>query len=212
MVCKSPLKWPVGTPRTKVRKQARFGTNNSRNNGFVGGKRITVHAALERLATELTRLGVTDMDAQVIISTNMKVGISGMILSSQGEPSDPGVVVHWEARGKQRTMSVDIYDRVADNIAAIAAVLDHLRGVERHGGAIVQDQAFTGFDALPPPDDCYKILGANEAVAQSKRTDLRKQYIMDCFRIAARDGHGKGLDMDRLVKARDEALKQLGVA
>jgi hypothetical protein len=208
MVCKTPLKWPAGTPRSKSRKEARFGHKSS--SGY-GSRQLTVTMALDRLMPELHRLGVTDMDAQVVISTNMKVGISGMILSAQGEPADPGVVVHWEARGKQRTMSVDIYDRVADNIAAIAAVLGYLRGVERHGGAIVQDQAFAGFDALPPPDDCWKILGIEKGSASIKRPDVAKQYVMDAFRIAAREGHGNGVDMDRIVKARNEALKQLGV-
>jgi hypothetical protein len=208
MVCKSPLKWPAGTPRSKSRKEARFGHKSS--TGY-GSRALTVSMALDRLMPELQRLGVTDMDAQVVISTNMKVGISGMILSTQSEPADPGVVVHWEARGKQRTMSVDIYDRVADNIAAIAAVLGYLRGVERHGGAIVQDQAFAGFDALPPPDNCWNILAIKELSARVKTPENAKAYVMDAFRIAARDGHGKGLDMDRLVKARDEALKQLGV-
>jgi hypothetical protein len=135
-----------------------------------------------------------------------------MILSTQGEPSDPGVVVHWEAKGKQRTMSIDIYDRVADNIAAVAEVLKHLRGVERHGGAVVQDQAFAGFDALPPPDDCWKILTIDKHTVYGKPPEYRKPYVMDAFRIAVRDGHGNGADMDRLVKARDEALKQLGVS
>lgn len=212
MVCKSPLKWPAGTPRSKSRKEARFGTRPDRGNGFSPSRAITVHGALDRLAVELQRLGVTDMDAQVVISTNMKVGISGMILATQSEPSDPGVSVHWEARGKQRTLSVDIYDRVADNIAAIAAVLGYLRGVERHGGAIVQDQAFAGFDALPPPDDCWKILGLDASVAKAKGPLHKKAYVIDAFRIAAREGHGAGVDMDRLVKARDEALKQLGVS
>ena len=49
-------------------------------------------------------------------------------------------------------MAIDHYDRVADNLAAIAASLAALRAIERHGGAAILDRAFTGFTALPPPD------------------------------------------------------------
>lgn len=144
--------------------------------------------------------------------TAMKTGLRGMTIPDQAQPADPGVVVHWEVGGKERTMAIDIYTRTADNIAAVAEVLKYLRGVERHGGAVVQSQAFAGFDALPPPDDCWKILGIEEKVARAKSSDgYAKAYVMDAFRIAAREGYGRGADMDRLVRARDEALKQLGV-
>jgi hypothetical protein len=172
---------------------------------------LTPPMALDRLADELRHLGVRDVDSDVIIMTAMKPGLRGMTLPDQAQPKDPGVVVHWEAGGKERTMAIDIYNRTADNIAAVAEVLKYLRGVERHGGAVIQSQAFAGFDALPPPDDCWKILGVDKAVTLSKQAQFRRQYVMDAFRIAARDGHAAGSDMDRLVRARDEALKQMGL-
>lgn len=51
-----------------------------------------------------------------------------------------------------RCMAIDRYDRVADNLAAIAATLDAMRAIERHGGAAILDRAFTGFAALDPPE------------------------------------------------------------
>jgi hypothetical protein len=202
MVFKSPLIWPEGTPRCHSRRDALFNK---------GGRSLTPPMALHRLAGELRHLGVRDMDSDVIIMTAMKPGLRGMTLPDQGQPNDPGVVVHWEAGGKERTMAIDIYNRTADNIAAVAEVLKYLRGVERHGGAVIQSQAFAGFDALPPPDDCWKILNIDKSMTVSKQPQFRKQYVMDAFRIAAREGHSKGSDMDRLVRARDEALKQIGV-
>lgn len=203
MVFKSPLIWPEGTPRCPNRRDALFHKDK---------RSLSPPAALDRLQDELRRLGVRDVESNVIIMTAMKTGLRGMTIPDQAQPRDPGVVVHWEVDGKERTMAIDIYNRTADNIAAIAEVLKYLRGVERHGGSVVQDQAFAGFDALPPPDDCWKILGIDKAITLTKQPQFRKQYIMDSFRIVARDGHGQGLDMDRLVKARDEALKQIGVA
>src|SRR5882757_2390972 len=121
MLCKIPLKWPDNTPRTPVRKRALFTQNK---------QQLSPTRALDRLDAELRRLGVTDSDSQVIVMTNMKPAMRGMTISDQSQPRDPGVVVHWDVDGKERTMAVDIYDRTADNIAAIAAVLEYLRGVE----------------------------------------------------------------------------------
>jgi hypothetical protein len=46
-------------------------------------------------------------------------------------------------------MAIDRYTRVADNIAAIAATLEALRAIERHGGGAILDRAFAGFAQLP---------------------------------------------------------------
>jgi predicted metal-dependent phosphoesterase TrpH len=40
---------------------------------------------------------------------------------------------------------------VADNLAAVAATLEAMRAIERHGGAAILERAFTGFIALPAP-------------------------------------------------------------
>jgi len=46
-------------------------------------------------------------------------------------------------------MAIDIYDTVAGNLAAVAATLDAMRAIERHGGAQILKRAFQGFKALP---------------------------------------------------------------
>ncbi len=206
MVFKTPLKWPDATPRTANRRDGRFGAKAASGIGY---RSLTVPQALDRLANELRRLGVTDMESQAIVMTAMKPAFSGATIPDQGQPKDPGVVVRWEVDGKERVMAVDIYNRTADNIAAIAAVLDYLRGVERHGGTFVQQQALSAFDALPPPDSCWKILGIDREVARTKSPPMATQYIKDAFRIAAREGHANGGDMDRLARARDEALAEV---
>jgi hypothetical protein len=207
MVAKSPLKWPTTTPRARSRRDANFSTRDS------GARRsLNIQQALNRLYEELRRIGVKDIDADLVIWTNLKVSaVSGTILD-QGQPTDPGVVVHWEAKGKQRTMAIDIYNRVADNIAAVAEVLKYLRGVERHGGSVIQEQAFAGFDALPPPDSCWKILGLDENKIKSATVADGRQLVLEAFRTLAMDGHqdkGGIMDMGKLTRARDDALAEV---
>jgi hypothetical protein len=37
--------------------------------------------------------------------------------------------------------------------------IEHLRGLERHGGAFMMERAFSGFTALPPPKGHWDTLG-----------------------------------------------------
>lgn len=143
MIAAYPLQWPAGWPRTKSHQQ--------KNGKFKhDGRWITVAAACERVLRELDMLGVGRDD--IVISTNLKTRLDGLPRSDQSEPADHGAAVYWETRkGIRRVMAVDQYQTVADNIAAIAATLEAMRAIDRHGGAQILDRAFTGFSALPPP-------------------------------------------------------------
>jgi hypothetical protein len=200
VVFKSPLQWPQGYPKTPSRKVAMFSAR--RDNG--GVRSLNMTEATKRLREELARHGVRDHEVDVVISTNMKVGVSGLPRADQGEPGDPGVSVYWEANGKSRNMAIDIYTRVADNIAAVAATLEAMRAIERHGGKAIQDKAFAGFDALPAPDGWRQILGLGE-----DPRGITKETIVNHFKARAaevNDHRGMPTDMGALVKARDEAL------
>ena len=90
------------------------------------------------------------IDAEkVIISTNLRPHL----LDGQGSnTSDPGVAVYWtDKKRNPHVMAIDSYFTIADNLAAIAATLEAMRAIERHGGAVVMDRAFEGFAALPAP-------------------------------------------------------------
>jgi len=204
VVFKTPLQWPQGYPKTTARKLAQFGARRE-SGGF---RSLNMTEATRRLRDELARHGVRDHDVDVVISTNLNVGVSGLPRADQGEPGDPGVSVYWETSGgKTRNMAIDIYTRVADNIAAVAATLEAMRAIERHGGKVIQDKAFAGFDALPAPDSCWQILG----VPSDPRTHT-KQAVIDAFKEMARRTHdhrNMPIDMNALVKARDEALASL---
>ena len=155
MITAYPLTWPAGWPRTNGRARARF-SKRERHYYTSGGsslrnRTLSVADGVERVMDELARLGIKTDD--IVISTNVRVRLDGRPRSSEPEPSDPGAAVYWQeaAGGAQRVIAIDQYDRVADNLAAIAGTLEALRAIDRWGGARILERAFTGFTALPPP-------------------------------------------------------------
>lgn len=135
-----PLTWPDGWGRLKSyqRKRATFARNK---------RELTIADAVTRVREELGRMSIRDDD--LVVSTNLELRMDGWPKSGQREPADPGAAVYWRDKAKNtRCMAIDRYDRVADNLAAIAATLDAMRAIERHGGAEILNRAFTGFTAI----------------------------------------------------------------
>ncbi len=152
-----PLTWPTGWKRTPAggRDRARFGkaSRARAGGGWDQSRRLTIAEAVMRVREQLDRMGIHEDD--LVISTNLQLRLDGFPRSNQSEPADPGVAVYWTDRYSRgnppRCMAIDRYDRVADNLAAVAATLDAMRAIERHGGAVVLERAFSGFTALPAP-------------------------------------------------------------
>lgn len=152
-----PLTWPAGWKRASSRSRADFGKEQTNTHSYSDGrtyttkqrKALTVSDAVGRVLDSLRRMGVPDYN--VIISTNVKTRLDGLPYSNQSEPGDPGVAVYWKRNRQDKCMAVDRYDRVADNLAAVAATLEAMRSIDRHGGAEILERAFLGFQALPPP-------------------------------------------------------------
>lgn len=147
-----PLAWPDSWKRTPEgsRRPGHFGTRRSSvPGGYPMMRDITLAEAVTRTLDELTRMGVPRCD--VIISTNVKLRRDGLPLSDQRAPADPGVAVYWRDGANSRCMAIDRYTKVEDNMAAIAATVEAMRAIERHGGATILDRAFSGFTALPAP-------------------------------------------------------------
>jgi hypothetical protein len=205
-----PLAWPAGWKRTAAvaRQDAKFSRLD---------KRLTVADGLGRVLAELGRLGV--LEDFVIVSTNVETRLDGMPRSGQPEPKDSGVSVYWQKGGPRgghatRCMAVDRYQRVADNLAAVAATLDAMRAIERHGGAAILDRAFTGFTALPPPIVAsmkrdWQVVLELQGLLRPTETDVQKAYR----RLAAKhhpDRGGKVGAMSEINAARDEALQEVG--
>jgi hypothetical protein len=169
-----PLSWPAGWQRAKHRSRANFGRKGSK-----GWKEsLTVSQAVERVRAELQRLNVREGDS--VISTNLELRLDGYPRSNQGEPSDPGVAVYWLERGQRdqepKCMAIDRYDRVADNLAAIAATLEAMRAIERHGGGEILSRAFAGFTALPAPIDVRTWWQVLDVADNSHAADVEAAY------------------------------------
>lgn len=143
-----PLCWPANWKRTTSRADAQFGKVRAALPGSYGGKaRLSLTESIDRIADELQRMGIKE--EFVVVSTNIPLNLSGTPRGDRSEPSDPGAAIYWTHKGKSQCMAIDRYRRVADNLAAIAATLEALRAIERHGGGSILDRAFLGFAALP---------------------------------------------------------------
>jgi len=100
--------------------------------------------ATARLMAELDRLGAR----HPVLSTNLALRNDGLPRSGQRMPDDPGVAVYFHLEGDPHCLPCDRWDRVADNIAAIAKHIEATRGQLRWGVGDVRT-AFAGFRALP---------------------------------------------------------------
>lgn len=172
-----PLQWPGGWPRTEAarRKRAKFSAKSAPSSGSWSYQRdITINEGTRRVREELERMRISEQD--IVISTDVRLRLDGLPRSGEPEPKDSGAAVYWEtAKGERRVMAIDQYDRVADNLAAIAATLNAMRAIERHGGAQILDRAFTGFVALPAPTkrEWWQVLDVNPEATED---EIRKAY------------------------------------
>jgi hypothetical protein len=205
-----PLSWPDGWKRAKYRNSAAF--NKTKEPKHVNGQlvpqgkgRLSVADAVGRVLSQLGMMRVSPDD--ILISTNVRLRLDGLPRSDQ-EPSDPGAAVYWQKKGKtMRCMAIDQYTRVADNLAAIAATLDAMRAIERHGGATILDRAFLGFAALPEhaSQPWREVLG----IQGSATLDLVESRFRALVKVHHPDVGGKDEDFLRIKEAREAALLEL---
>ena len=183
-----PLAWPENWPRIDVAKRKSHSPFST-----------TFDKSRRDLLDELRRLGARN----VVIS-------SWLPLRQDGQPradvarrriEDPGVAVYFELRARPMVMARDAYWNIHDNIRSIGLAIEHLRGLERHGGAVMMERAFEGFAALPPPKarDHWAVLGISPTKDRAE--------IARAFREAAKmchpDNGGSAEAMRELIEARD---------
>lgn len=160
---------------------------------------LSISNGTERVLAVLDQMG---FNKSVVISSNLALRNDGLPRSGQREPDDPGVAVYWGNGKQSRCMAVDRYDRVADNLAAIAATLEAMRAIERHGGASILDRAFTGFVALPAPEQWFTILGVSAHASRDEIEDAYRRLAMKHHP----DRGGSAAEMARINAARDDGL------
>lgn len=179
-----PLAWPVGWPRCRNPERARFGDVRTVQ-GSVGSWKqrgaLSIAQARTRLLDELSRLSAT----HVIMSTNIRTRGDGLPYSNAAEPADHGVAVYFRLKGEPRVLACDKWDRVADNIAALAKHIDAARGQVRWGVGTLE-QAFGGYKALPAVGEkqpWWVILALPETATRDqidrKRNELLRKFHPD---------------------------------
>jgi len=153
-----PLHWPANFPRTVKgdRQPARFHRD---------GQPLTIAGGRDRILSEIrsfTRSGHKcriDPD-QVVISSDVPLRRDGLPASGRRMPDESGVAVYFELDGEAYCLPCDTWDRAPDNMAAIAAHLSAMRGIERWGVGDVRAH-FAGFVALEhqPVPKWHDVLG-----------------------------------------------------
>ncbi len=190
-----PLSWPPGWPRHKGQRDS-----DSRFKGPTYRWDRVFHG----LQDEIVRIGGSRIS--IVISTNQPVRNDGVPYAQQRAISDPGVAVYFVRNKRPMVMAQDRFDTVLGNMRSLTMAIEGLRQMERHGGATMMERAFDGFAALPPPESCWSILGIDPGPTPHR---LTAEDIRAAFRNKVRAHHGSDFDMDRLVKARDQALEKI---
>lgn len=207
-----PLSWPEGWKRTapSARIRAKFINTIRTEFGRRASGAISVSDGTRRVLVELERMGLGS--DEILVSTNVALRLDGFPRSDRGEPADPGVAVYWnDPAGKTKCMAIDRYDRVADNLAAIASTLEALRAIERHGGGEILDRAFRGFAALPERaggKSWRQILKFPELMTPT--IEMIRDHFRDIAQIAHPDrSTGSREAFEELMWAREAAIIEL---
>jgi hypothetical protein len=173
-----PLEWPIGKPRTLVRKSSAF-------------RALTFGRARDDVFSELRRFNAAD----VVLSTNVPLRHDGIPYSNWRQPEDPGVAVYFSLRaageplGTSRryyAIACDHYRKIEENLRAIAATIEAMRTIHRHGATQLLEQAMSGFAAIPPsadPSSWWAVLGFNSRppldAAEQRYRELVKRHHPD---------------------------------
>jgi hypothetical protein len=220
-----PLYWPQKQPRAKrsarvaispftvgetyERTERRYESGELRERTIKAhrDKQVSIAIAVDRLEDQLERL-----DAQhPLLSTNLETRLNGTPRSGQKDPDDPGAAVWFTLRGKRTVLACDKWQRVADNIAALAAHIGAIRSVERYGVGTLE-QAFRGYQALE--DFSAGTIPWRRVLGLKDDGQITREEVESRYRELARRTHpdiagGDSLQMAQLNLAIAEARAEL---
>lgn len=180
-----PLQWPAGRPRTKYPERSSF--------------EVTLGRSIRDVQDEVRRLG----GAQLVISSNLPLRRDGMPYANASQPADRGVAVYFRYKKRPMCFACDRWNKIEDNMRAISHTIAALRGIERWGTGQMVEQAFTGFVALPAPEQPWQVLGLDTSTPTPEQ-------IEDAYRRLAMRHHpdrgGDAQEMARINAARTALL------
>ncbi len=163
--------------------------------------------AARQVIYELGRLG----GRQVVISTNVKVRRDGLPYSNLGQPTDTGAAVYFRFSGKPMVLACDKWDRVEDNLWAIAKDIEAQRGRARWGVGNLE-QMFAGYLRLAAPGESgaapwYVVLKVS---ADATQEQTRAAYI-ELAKLSHPDLPGGSAEAMRMLNtAWDQARQHFG--
>ncbi|WP_395739317.1 J domain-containing protein [Prosthecobacter sp.] len=196
-----PLVWPREYKRCASPQDSKFGKGVHRRPSVADGI-ARVREQLEAFNSRWTTR-VKDL----VISTNMPLRLDGWPRSDRNEPLDSGVAVYFTLDKKKTVLCCDKWLRVGENLAAIAATLEAMRGLERWGVS-ESERAFTGFAALPAPGQvmartCWEVLGISAVKSKGAVDNAWRARAKVCHPDVPGGSHDA---MTELNTARDQAL------
>lgn len=141
----------------------------------------------------------------LVISSDMVLRRDGLPYAQQKHPDDPGVAVYFLRKGKQMTFACDRWDKVHDNLYAIAKTINAIRAIERWGSSDMMERAFAAFEALPGPSEPSAFW---RSVLGMEGEPTRAQ-VDEAYRARAKAAHpdrgGSREEWDRLAAAYEVA-------
>jgi hypothetical protein len=192
-----PLLWPDGWLRTAP--YARQDDRRFHGRGFTMGR------VRDDLINELKLLGAT----AIVASSNVPTRPDGLLYSDPRRLDDPGIAVYFQFEKKRMVMARDGFVSVAGNLRSLCLAIEGLRQLERHGGSLMLERAFTGFLAIAPPDwkkPWREVFGIKPDWAGD---------LVGLYREKARTRHpdagGSDTLMAELNVAYEEARQELGL-
>jgi hypothetical protein len=184
-----PLTWPPGRPRAKFRETARFQT--------------ALGAAVDNVRREVDLLGGVNL----VISTNLPLRRDGFPSTRGGFISDVGVAVYFALKKRPMCFACDRWCGVEDNMQSIALTIGALRGIRRWGTGEMVEQAFTGFTALPAPEQPWQILGLT--TSRPTRDQIDEAHSRLAMKHHPDRAGGNTNEMARINTARDDLYRSL---
>lgn len=182
-----PLTWPLNRPRSARPQRANF--------------RVTFGRSVQDVVREVSLLG----GSALIVSSNIALRRDGLPYANTAEPADRGVAVYFTYKRKAMCFACDRWLSVGDNVRAIAKTIEALRGIERWGSGEMIQQAFTGFLALPMPEQPFQVLGVSAAATRAEVEAAHRRLAMEHHP----DRGGDSEKMARINAARDQLLETL---
>ncbi len=206
-----PLQWPQGWPRTPAhrREEGKYKFRRANRSGAAREPFWTFAEARDSLFDEVRKLGA--YEGRTVLSSNFPVGRDGYVLDRGNKrPDDQGVAIYFQLGGKSMAMAQDRYNRAEENMRSLALAIEAMRQLDRHGGGVMMERAFSGFAALAAPTAQREWWDVLEC-----RRDASLEVIKAQHRRLAADNHpdrgGDPAKMAEINAARDRAIAERSI-